>query len=95
MNPGTEIRLNRVFGRDGKSVVVAMDHGLAGMFPLGHLADPASLLAAIAEGGADAIPIDLAAAVGVARNVACAVRAKRGAELVDRGLNGLGVGSSG
>ncbi len=55
MNPGTEIRLNRLFGRDGKSVVVAMDHGLAGMFPLGHLAHPASLLAAIAEGGADAI----------------------------------------
>ncbi len=52
---GTQIRLNHIFGRDGKSVVVAMDHGLPGMFPLGHLADPASLLDAVAAGGADAI----------------------------------------
>ncbi len=55
MSSGTTIRLNHIFGLDGKSVVIAMDHGLPGMFPLGHLADPASLLDAIREAGADAI----------------------------------------
>lgn len=52
---GTTVRLGKIFGADGRSVVVAMDHGLPGMFPLGHLADPAGLLAAITAGGADAV----------------------------------------
>lgn len=55
MSSGTTIRMNRIFDRDGMSVVVAMDHGLPGMFPLGHLADPEALLGAISDAGADAI----------------------------------------
>ncbi len=55
MSTGTTVRLNHIFGADGKTVIVAMDHGLPGMFPLGHLNDPASLLAAIRAAGADAI----------------------------------------
>lgn len=52
---GTTVRLGKIFGADGRSVVVAMDHGLPGMFPLGHLADPATLLQDITAAGADAI----------------------------------------
>lgn len=52
---GTTVRLGKIFGADQRSVVVAMDHGLPGMFPLGHLADPATLLQAIGAAGADAI----------------------------------------
>lgn len=55
MSAGTTIRMNRIFSRDARSVVVAMDHGLPGMFPLGRLADPESLLGAISDAGADAI----------------------------------------
>lgn len=55
MSSGTTLRLNRILGADGRAVVVAMDHGLPGMHPLGHLADPAALLAAVAAGGADAV----------------------------------------
>lgn len=52
---GTTIRLGKIFGADRRSVIVAMDHGLPGMFPLGHLTDPATLLEDIAAAGADAI----------------------------------------
>lgn len=52
---GTTVRLGKIFGTDSRTVVVAMDHGLPGMFPLGHLADPAELLHSIAAAGADAI----------------------------------------
>lgn len=55
MSSGKQVRLNRIFGGDGRSVVVAMDHGMSGMFPLGRLADPAALLSAIRAGGADAV----------------------------------------
>ncbi len=52
---GTTVRLGKIFGTDTHAVVVAMDHGLPGMFPLGHLADPAKLLQDIAAAGADAV----------------------------------------
>ena len=55
MSNGVTVRLNRIFGDDGKSVMVAMDHGLPGMHPLGHLRDPGALIDAIVAGGADAI----------------------------------------
>ncbi len=55
MHPGKQIRLNRIFRRDGRSVVVAMDHGLPGVTPLAGLQDPATLLAQVEAGGADAI----------------------------------------
>jgi DhnA family fructose-bisphosphate aldolase class Ia len=55
MSSGVTVRLNRIFGKDGRAVIVAMDHGLPGMHPLGHLKDPGALIDAIAAGGADAI----------------------------------------
>lgn len=55
MSSGVTVRMNRIFGPDGRSVVVAMDHGLPGMHPLGHLRDPGALIDAIVEGGATAI----------------------------------------
>jgi len=55
MNPGKQIRLNRIFAGDGRSVVVAMDHGLPGVTPLAGLRQPGSLIDQVAMGGADAI----------------------------------------
>jgi fructose-bisphosphate aldolase, class I len=49
------IRLNHIFANDQKTLVVALDHGSAGIFPLGELQDPARLLPAVIENGADAI----------------------------------------
>lgn len=47
-------RLKRVFGKDGKSVVVAMDHGM-GLDVLPYLNDTGQVIEKIVEGGADAI----------------------------------------
>lgn len=55
MDAGKTIRMNRIFASDGRSVVVAMDHGLPGMAPLAALKDPTNLLQQIRAGGADAI----------------------------------------
>jgi len=55
MNPGKQIRLNRIFAGDGHSVVVAMDHGLPGVTPLAALRQPRRLIEQVARGGADAI----------------------------------------
>ncbi|HEX7002052.1 MAG TPA: hypothetical protein VF164_10210 [Trueperaceae bacterium] len=52
---GTTVRMGRVFRPNGRTVIIAMDHGLPGMFPLGRLQDPAALLADIAAAGADAV----------------------------------------
>ncbi len=55
MNPAKIIRLNHIFASDHRSVVIAMDHGLPGMGPLGHLTHPDQLIQQIKAGGADAI----------------------------------------
>ena len=34
MTPGKQIRLNRIFASDGKTVIAALDHGIAGIAPL-------------------------------------------------------------
>jgi len=47
-------RLGRIFAADGRSLVVAMDHG-NGLDVYPHLADPAVILDAIVAGGADAV----------------------------------------
>lgn len=47
-------RLNRIFAGDGKTVVVAMDHGL-GLDVNPELDDAGRVLEAVARGGADAI----------------------------------------
>lgn len=55
MNPGKQVRLNRIFSRDQRAVVIAMDHGLPGTRLLGNLSSPGQLIDRIAVGGADAI----------------------------------------
>jgi DhnA family fructose-bisphosphate aldolase class Ia len=55
MSAGKRIRLNRVVGADGKTVIAALDHGIAGITPLGKLDRPEPLLSAIVAAGADAM----------------------------------------
>jgi DhnA family fructose-bisphosphate aldolase class Ia len=52
---GTEIRMNRIFRKgDGRSVVVAIDHGgIAG--PVKGIEDPAAVIRDCVAGGADAV----------------------------------------
>ena len=47
-------RLNRIFAADGKTVIIAMDHGLA-LDVLPELADVGTVLSSIIRGGADAV----------------------------------------
>jgi DhnA family fructose-bisphosphate aldolase class Ia len=55
MNPGKALRMNSIFRKaDGRSVIVAIDHGgIAG--PIPGILKPAPLIRACLEGGADAI----------------------------------------
>lgn len=55
MTNGKQVRLNRIFSADKRAVVIAMDHGLPGVSPLVHLANPGLLLRQVSEGGGDAI----------------------------------------
>jgi class I fructose-bisphosphate aldolase len=55
MSTHNNIRLNRIFKPDGKSVIAALDHGIAGITPLAHLALPRELLPEVIQNGADAI----------------------------------------
>jgi len=50
-----QIRLNRIFKPDGKTVIAAMDHGIGGITPLAHLEFPRILLPELIQNGADAI----------------------------------------
>ncbi|HCC79332.1 MAG: hypothetical protein A2X25_06405 [Chloroflexi bacterium GWB2_49_20] len=50
-----QIRLNRIFKQDGKTVIAAMDHGIAGITPLAHLEFPRVLIPELVQNGADAI----------------------------------------
>lgn len=61
-------RLNRIFAADGRTLIVALDHGLTeGMAP--GLEQPGRLLAAVRRGGADAI----LTSPGVAQRFAAAI----------------------
>jgi DhnA family fructose-bisphosphate aldolase class Ia len=55
MNPGKTLRMNAIFRKsDGRSVIVAIDHGgIAG--PLQGILKPAPLIQACLQGGADAV----------------------------------------
>jgi DhnA family fructose-bisphosphate aldolase class Ia len=54
MNPGKLIRLNSIFRSDGRSVIVAIDHGgIAG--PIPGIVKPAALMRSCVAGGADAV----------------------------------------
>ncbi len=55
MSAGKEIRINRILARDGKTVIAALDHGIAGIVPLEGLQRPDSLIPSISEAGVDAI----------------------------------------
>ncbi len=55
MNSGKEIRLHRLFAGDEKTVIAALDHGIAGLTPLEGLARPDRLLPAVVSAGADAL----------------------------------------
>ncbi len=50
-----QIRLNRIFAGDGKTMIAALDHGIAGMSPLGHLEQPSIILPEVVKNGADAV----------------------------------------
>lgn len=54
-NEGKCRRLSQVLGPDGRTVVVAMDHGMMGVSPLAALAEPARLIQQVLAGGADAL----------------------------------------
>lgn len=55
MNPGKRIRMNSIFrNEDGKSVIIAIDHGgIAG--PIKGIIDPVHVMEACVKGGADAV----------------------------------------
>ena len=54
MNPGKHIRLSSIFRADGRSVIVAIDHGgIAG--PIPGIVKPAALMRSCVAGGADAV----------------------------------------
>jgi class I fructose-bisphosphate aldolase len=55
MSSGKEIRSNRLFAKDGKTVIAALDHGIAGITPLDGLEHPERLIPAIVTAGADAV----------------------------------------
>jgi fructose-bisphosphate aldolase, class I len=55
MTTNQPIRLNRIFQPDHRAVVIALDHGIAGISPLGELANPGELLSKVVRGGADAV----------------------------------------
>lgn len=55
MNSGKQIRLNRLFASDGKTVIAALDHGIAGLAPLQGLESPDRLIPAITAARVDAV----------------------------------------
>jgi DhnA family fructose-bisphosphate aldolase class Ia len=55
MNSGKAIRLNRILAPDGRTVIAALDHGIAGVTPLAALEHPAQIVTQVIAGGADAI----------------------------------------
>ncbi len=55
MNNDKQLRWRRIFGPDGHTAIIAMDHGMMGVSPLGNLTQPGKLIAQVVEAGADAI----------------------------------------
>jgi DhnA family fructose-bisphosphate aldolase class Ia len=52
--PGHVVRMRRIFGHDGRTIIVPFDHGVT-KGPVGELRDPHRIATAAGEGGADAI----------------------------------------
>jgi DhnA family fructose-bisphosphate aldolase class Ia len=63
---GQGLRANRIFARDGRAVVVALDHTMTGVTDLGALGDVAGFLAEMEAAGVDAVLVP----PGVARQYA-------------------------
>jgi DhnA family fructose-bisphosphate aldolase class Ia len=66
MNSGKQIRQSRIFRSDGRTVIAALDHGIAGIQPLASLERPSELIRELGEVGVDAI----LTTPGIARNYA-------------------------
>jgi DhnA family fructose-bisphosphate aldolase class Ia len=62
MDTGHMLRMRRVFARDGRSVIVALDHLAAMPRSIPALADVPAVVRAAREGGADAVLVPPAAA---------------------------------
>jgi len=60
-NVGKTLRLKRIFREDGKTLIVALDHGI-GAHPVPGLERPLDTILKVARGGADAILINLGTA---------------------------------
>lgn len=54
MKQPKQLRMRRIFGSDGKSLIVAMDHA-SFLGPVPGLVNPGETIRAVAEGGADAV----------------------------------------
>jgi len=54
---GKEIRLGRIFREDGRTLIVAMDHGIA-LGPLPGIENPLRTIRRVIKGGADAIMLN-------------------------------------
>ncbi|MFU8773732.1 MAG: hypothetical protein ACNA8H_15095 [Anaerolineales bacterium] len=50
-----QVRLNHIFSSDNKTVMIALDHGIAGISPLVHLEHPRRIIPEVRKTGADAI----------------------------------------
>ena len=55
MSSGKTVRLNRVLARDGKTVIAALDHGVAGIAPLEALERLEDLIPKLNAAGVDAV----------------------------------------
>ncbi len=54
MNSGKQVRMGRLFAPDGKMLIAALDHGVAGLSPLAWLEKPEKLISVLTDAGADA-----------------------------------------
>jgi len=54
MTSGKQVRMGRLFAPDGKTLIAALDHGIAGLAPLASLEKPEKLIAALIKAGVDA-----------------------------------------
>lgn len=55
MTAEKQVRMNHLLRRDGKTVIVALDHGIAGITPLARLDRPELVIPAVVTAGADAL----------------------------------------
>jgi fructose-bisphosphate aldolase, class I len=54
MTSGKQVRMGRLFAPDGKTLIAALDHGIAGLSPLASLEKPEKLIGSLTQAGVDA-----------------------------------------